>query len=218
MRPQQQRAIMEDNCMEIINIVAQIVGVLSSVVCVSKLAYELVIFFTKKVYIKELLLFKRGECYISQPIYKKERMKAEYDYVTVQEMDCFQKLQYMLHKVGYKAIPYKNDYVGNNVIHIGGPSANENVNSILMTKSYNFTIHVPTINEEKLKMLGMDTSRYQFTYDGEFKIKIGEVELEFTDITDYGVFIRIPACKKDGIDYTTHIVFGGWANGTLAAV
>ena len=34
--------------MEIINIVAQIVGVLSSVVCVSKLAYELVIFFTKK--------------------------------------------------------------------------------------------------------------------------------------------------------------------------
>lgn len=204
--------------MDIINIAAQIVGVLSSVVCVCKLAYELVVFFTKKMYIKKLLLFKRGECYISQAVYKKEVMKAECDYVTVQEMVCFQKLQYMLHEVGYKAIPYKNDYFGNNVIHIGGPSANENVNSILMTKSYSFSIYASIKNEDTLKMSGMDTTRYHFTNDEGYIIKIGEFELKFTNNTDYGIFIRIPACKEDGIDYTTHIIFGGWADGTLAAV
>lgn len=209
---------MEDKNMRIIEFIAQILGGLSAVVCILKLLYELILFFTKKRYIKNLFVFDKKECYISQAIYKKEATKADYDYVTIQSVSCIQKIQYLLNEVGYKLIPFTESYVGKNIIHIGGPSANKSVNSIFVTKHYNFTIILPASNEDRLKKLGMNTSCYEFTPNGDFKFKIGEEHLNLDEKIDYGIFIRIPRCRKDGIDYTTHIIFGGWANGTLAAV
>ncbi len=196
----------------------QILGGLSVIAGIIKLVYETIIYFKKKRHMKKLLMFNNGECYVSLAIYKKEVTGADYDYVTTQEMNCFQEVQYMLSKINYKTIPYNFDYAGCNIIHISGPSANDNVNSILLAKHYNFKIFLPKENAERLRKLGVDISRYIFTENGDYKFQIGESELVLNNTKDYGVFIRIPFSKEDGIDYTTHIIFGGWAKGTEAAV
>lgn len=100
--------------------ILQVLGGLSVIAGIIKLIYEGILYIKKKRYIKTLLLFKSRQCYISQSIYKKEATNGLHDFVTVNSMICFQKLQFMLNDVGYKVIPFTDSYVGENIIHIGG--------------------------------------------------------------------------------------------------
>lgn len=198
--------------------ILQVLGGLSVIAGITKLIYEGILYIKKKRYIKTLLLFKSRQCYISQSIYKKEATNGLHDFVTVNSMICFQKLQFMLNEVGYKVMPFTDSYVGENIIHIGGPSANINVNSIFVSKHYNFISVAPSSVIEITKKIIKDLSGFEFSEDDTSSFKIGDYELKLDEKTDYGIFIRIPNCKKDGVDYTTHIIFGGWANGTVNAV
>lgn len=164
-------------------------------------------------------MFENGKCYISQSVFKKDATNESLDFITVNSMLCFQKLQFILSEVGYTIIPFTNSYVGENIIHIGGPAANINVNSIFIAKKYKFKLMIPITNLERLEKMGINTSCIKFTEDGTRAFKIGKKKpLKIDEKTDYGIFIRIPSCKNNGINYTTHIIFGGWADGTLNAV
>lgn len=196
----------------------QAVGVISVITGIVKLLLKFVFYINKQRYIKTLFMFETKQCYISQSIYKREATNGIHDFVTVNSMICFQKLQYMLNEVGYKVIPYTDSYMGKNIIHIGGPGANINVNSIFATKKVNFKTVLPSTEMELLNKQKLNTSCFKFKDDGVSGFEIGKRFLEFNEEKDYGIFIRIPNCKETGIDYTTHIIFAEWSSGTVNAV
>lgn len=200
----------------------QLLGGLSALIAVFQLIKRIFLYFKTKRYVKTTLMFAEKQCYISQAIYKKEAVNERYDFVTLASMECFQKLQSFLHKYDYKIIPFSESYSGKNVIHMGGPVANINVNSLFVTKFKKFFFYTPIENKEWNEKIGINEDCIRYTDESSKHKLCFKIGNEFLDLnentTDYGIFIRIPRCRKNGIEYTTHIIFGAWAQGTITAI
>ena len=194
-------------------------NILQILCSVSPLLKKCSLLFTTKIYLKSTLMFDDKQCYISQSVYK---TTEHLDFVTRDSMECFQKLQSFLHSYDYQVIPFSESLSAKNVIHLGGPAANINVNSLFVTKYKNFITYTPLENKNRHEKLGLNVSCFKYTNEtSEYKrgFKIGNVLLSLDEPgIDYGIFIRIPRCKKDGINHTIHVIFCAWAPATIAAV
>lgn len=208
----------------VFDIIAEVIGILSIIIFIGGAVKNCYTYFKTKRYIMTLFMFDSKQCYISQAVYRKEVTSEKFDVVTLASVECFQKIQSLLNKIDYKIIPFTQSYVGENIIHIGGPAANLNVNSLFVTKFKKFIFYTPCGDLNRMKEMGLDLSFVKPSDESTISnvpirgFKIGEKVLPITNQEDYGIFIRIPKCEEEGIEYTTHIIFGGWAQGTVSAV
>lgn len=166
-------------------------------------------------------MFRTKSCYISQAIYKIEQLNLANKYVSLGSMHSFQTLSSLLYDSKIKVLPFSKFYTGNNIIHLGGPAANANVNSLWISKINN--LHFITYEDEKNVYEKYGLHHNFITYinknAGTRGFLIDNIFLPIDEkITDYGIFIRIPYNRKEGINYTTHIIFGGTSLGTEQAV
>lgn len=202
---------------EFINPIGNIIGGISTIVVVIEIIVKCHSFFTEKRYIKTALNFKRNSCLVSQAIYPNSLISSV-KVVTYNSVLSFQMVNEMLNKVNYIIKPFKESYEGENIIHIGGPAANIHVNALFAEKLKKMCFCTPCIDEATHQKLELNESCIKYSNDDTRYFKIGDRFLEINESTrDYGIFIRIPYNKHEGIDYTTHIIFGCWSDGTLKA-
>ena len=198
-----------------------LVGTASFIVLALQNFKKLICYCKEKRYIKETLMFKNKKCFISCSVYKKEHTDAKWDFVIAEAMQCFQKLQEFLHDNGFRVLPYSDDVTRKNIIYLGGPAANINVNSLFVSNFQRFKCFMSEQNKEWHEKLGLNTSCICYSNDinnHQLYYKIGDTKLQLDAYTDYAIFIRIPNSPKDGIEYTTHVIFCGWANDTTDAI
>lgn len=138
--------------------------------------------------------------------------------VTYTSVQAFQMINEMLNNVNYVIKPFNNSYEGENIIHIGGPAANIHVNALFAERMQRIRFCTPQTDEIAHQNLDLNQSCIDYSDDDTRYFKIGDRILKIdSSIRDYGIFIRIPYNHRKGIDYTTHIIFGCWATGTLKA-
>lgn len=200
-------------------LISDIIGMISTIILLGQLLFKVIIYLSKKIHIINLLQFSNNKCCISLSVFKKENVDSRYDYVTLSSMQSYQKLEKLMDIVNIDVLPYSELHNGNNIIHIGGPVTNINVNSLFSTKYNNIKYYTSEENRARYERYGTNHSCIEYTTDGEIYYEIGSQTLKIDkDTQDYGIFIRIPACPKNGIEYTTHIIFGTWSEGTQKAV
>lgn len=81
----------------------------------------------------------------------------------------------MLNEIGIKVMPFSDSYVGNDIIHIGGPAANLNANSLFVTKLRN--IEFFTVKDEKQQhdKCEINTNCIVYTNDDSRGFKVGDI-------------------------------------------
>lgn len=206
---------------EILNLLSTIISLTSVIIVVIQLLHKVVIYYTKKFFILKTLMFRPRSCYISQSIYKIEQRGSINQYVSLGSMHSFQALSSLLYDNNIKVLPFSKLYAGNNIIHLGGPAANANVNALWASAIKN--LHFVTYDYEKeiYEEYGLNPNfnTYIDKNAGTRGLSTNNIFLPIDKkIIDYGIFIRIPYNKKEGINYTTHIIFGGTSFGTEQTV
>lgn len=202
--------------MDYLNSIENIIGGISTIIVIFEIIFKLYMFFSRKRFIKMTLNFKGKSCLVSQAIYT-DLQNPKDQYVHRTSVEASQKISEMLKEVHYVIMPFEDSYEGQNIIHVGGPAANIHVNALFAEKMKKLTFCTPQTDEPNHERLELNKSCIQYS-NGDRYFKVGHKILNIDANTrDYGIFIRIPYNKRDGIEYTTHIIFGCWANGTLKA-
>lgn len=198
--------------------IGTIIGGISTIAIIVELNIKLYTFFTQKRYIKTVLNFNKKSCLVSQATYPDTITSSE-KVVTFTSMQSFQMINEMLYKVNYVINPYIDNFEGNNIIHIGGPAANIHVNALFVERKFDFYFCTSRKNEISHQKLNLNQSCLEYSDDNTIYFKIGNEKLIIEkNVRDYGIIIRIPYDRNVGREYSTHIIFGCWANGTLKAV
>lgn len=199
------------------SMISDVIGLFSTLTVLFQLIKKFSVYVSQKRYIKTVLAFKHKTCYISQSIFTFTQSKINHKYVTLSSVKAFNKLSNILDLVGIKALPPSDSYEFNDIIHIGGPASNVNVNSIFVTKYKNIKFYTSSDEKVNHEQLELSTKFIEYNDKNKKGFEIGNKFLPLDkNINDYGIFIRIPFSKE--IDYTTHIIFGGWSDGTLKSV
>lgn len=134
-------------------------------------------------------------------------------------MQAFQMLNNLMYKVNYRIVLNPSSLIGKNIIHIGGSAANIHVNALFVGHNYQFEFWTPESDEKTHKELNLNSKQLKYSKDDTRKFIIGKKELEMIENErDYAIIIKIPSDKKKGIEYSTHVIFACWANGTLKGI
>lgn len=207
-----------NNLFNMLNPVHSLIGSISTIIVVVELLTKLIEYLKHKIYIKIVLNFKSKDCFISQTIYSNSNTNAR-EVITYASMQSFQMINEMLYKVNYKITPYCNNFTGKNIIHIGGSASNIHVNALFVEHKFRFEFWTPKSDKSNHQDLKLSLNCFHYTDDNMRFFKIGNKKLSIEEnVRDYAIIIRIPRNYKLGVDYSTHIIFGCWANGTLKAV
>lgn len=202
----------------IYNLITNTIGGISTGIVFVQSIKRLHDYYKDKRYIKTVLGFKNKECIITQTVYRDSSINAK-EVITNASMQAFQMLNNMMYKVNYRIVLNHSSIIGKNIIHIGGPAANIHVNALFVEHNYKFEFWTPESDEITHRGLNLNSKQLKYSKDNTRKFIVGRKELEiFENERDYAIIIRIPSDKKDGIEYSTHIIFGCMANGTLKGI
>ena len=194
-----------------------IIGYVSTIIVLVECIIKLYSYVTKKRYVKMVLGFNKKRCFVSQAVYTNTTIPSR-DVVSYSSVQAFQMINEMLNNVNYVIKPFSNSFEGENIIHIGGPAANIHVNALLAERIQRIRFCTTQKDQSIHQNLNLNQSCIEYSKEDTRCFKIGDKVLKLdSKIRDYGIFIKIPYNHREGIDYTTHIIFGGWANGTLKA-
>ena len=197
---------------------ATIIGGISTIIIIIQSILKLHDYLKDKRYIKTMLRFKNKECIITQTVYYNSDINAN-EVVTNASMQSFQMINNMLYKVSYRIIPCANSFIGKNIIHIGGPASNIHVNALFIEHNYKFEFWTPKTDKHTHNDLKLNSRFIHYTEDDTRKFIIGNIKLEIKENErDYALIVRMPSDNKSGVDFSTHIIFGCKANGTLKGI
>ena len=202
----------------ILNLITDFIGGVSTVIVLAQPIKKFHDFFIDKRYIKTVLNFKNKECIITQTVYRDSSIKAT-EVITNASMQAFQMLNNMMYKVNYRIVLNPSSLIGKNIIHIGGPAANIHVNALFVGHNYQFEFWTPESDEKTHKGLNLNSKQLKYSKDNTRKFIVGRKELKIIENErDYAIIIRIPNDEKNGIEYSTHVIFGCMANGTFKGI